>query len=497
MRAYTLSRAVLFIAGGLTLASCGGGGNDGTFTPQPDTTPDAFSFIDATDVALSALVTSNTVTITGMDAASPISVSGGEYSLGCGATFVSSPGTVNPDQQVCVRHTSAATPGTATHTVLTVGGVNGTFTSTTAAAPPAIALERVFPALSFSQPVAMQQAPGDASRWFVVEQRGVIRVLANNDAAAATTVFIDISSLVGASDGERGLLNMAFDPDFATNGFVYLSYTRSGSSVVSYVSRFTSTDGGQTLEPASELVVLTLPQPYNNHNGGQLAFGPDGYLYVGFGDGGAANDPENRAQDTTSLWGSIIRIDVSTVPYAIPSGNPFAGNARCAMGTGVAACPEIFAWGLRNSWKFSFDRATGALYAGDVGQGAWEEVDLIENGGNYGWRIREGAHCNIPATNCQTAGLTDPVAEYGRTLGSAITGGYVYRGTAINGLAGSYVFGDFSSGRIFRLANGAPPQEELLDSNVLISSFAEDTAGELYVLNYASGAVLRIVEASE
>jgi glucose/arabinose dehydrogenase len=302
---------------------------------------------------------------------------------------------------------------------------------------------------------------------------------------------------VGTANGELGLLNMAFDPDFASNGFVYLSYTRSGPPVASYISRFTSTDGGQTLEPASELVLLTLPQPYNNHNGGQLAFGPDGFLYAGFGDGGSAYDPENRAQDTASLWGTIIRIDVNTVPYTIPAGNPFAGNALCAAGTGVAACPEIFAWGLRNPWKFSFDRATGSLFAGDVGQGAWEEVDLIENGGNYGWSIREGAHCNTPSTNCPTSGLTDPVAEYDRTLGSAITGGYVYRGNAINGLAGSYVFGDFGSGRIFRLANGAPPLEELLDSNALISSFAEDTTGELYVLNYGSGTILRIVEAEQ
>lgn len=498
MRAHTLSRAVLLIAGGLTLVACGGGsGNGGTFTTPPDSRPDAFSFLDVTDVALSTLVTSNAVTITGTAAASAISVTGGEYSIGCTATFVTAAGTVNPAQQVCVRHTSAAAAGTATDTLLTVGGVSDTFTSTTAAAAPVIALQRVFPALSFPQPVAMQQAPGDASRWFVVEQRGVIRVLDNNDAAATTTVFVDISSLVGSSAGELGLLNMAFDPDFANNQHVYLSYTQLGPPVVSYISRFTSTDGGLTLEPASQLVLLTLPQPFNNHNGGQLAFGPDGYLYAGFGDGGAANDPQNRAQDTTSLWGSIIRIDVDTVPYSIPSDNPFAGGARCAMGTGAAACPEIFAWGLRNPWKFSFDRVTGTLYAGDVGQGAWEEVNLIENGGNYGWRIREGANCNIPATNCPTAGLTDPVVEYGRTLGNSITGGYVYRGNAISGLAGSYVFGDFGSGRIFRLANGAPPLEEMLDSTVLISSFAEDIAGELYVLSYGDGAILRIVEASE
>lgn len=495
MRANRLIAVAVFATFGVLLPACdGGGGNN--FSDLLDSTPDAFSFPAQSGVALSTPVTSDAVTITGTSAQAAISVSGGEYSIGCTATFTAAEGSVSPQQQVCVRHTSASSPDTATQTTLTIGGVSGTFTSTTAATPE-IALARVFPALRFARPVAMEQAPGDVSRWYLVEQGGIIRVFANDDNVQSASVFIDLTAQVGDSGGERGLLGIAFDPAFASNGFVYLCFTRSSPTLTSYVSRFTSTDGGQTLDPASETVLLTLPQPYDNHNGGQVAFGPDGFLYVGFGDGGSGNDPQNRAQDTSSLWGKILRLDVSAAPYTIPADNPFAGNARCDTGTGAAACPEIFAWGLRNPWRFSFDRATGALYAGDVGQGAWEEVDLIENGGNYGWRIREGAHCNIPAQNCPTSGLIDPVVEYDRSLGATVTGGYVYRGSAISRLAGSYVFGDFSSGRIFRLANGAPPLEVMLDSNLLIPAFAQDAAGELYALNYGEGAIYRIVEAQD
>lgn len=496
MRVIRLMPATMVSVVALLLSACGGGGGGNNFSDRSDTTPDAFAFTDQSDVALSTPVTSNAVVITGIDAPAAISISGGEYSIGCTSAFTATGGSISAQQRVCVRHTSAAAPEVATQTTLTVGGVGAVFTSTTAATPE-IALARAFPALRFARPLAMEQPPGDESRWYIAEQGGIVRVFANDDDAPSSAVVIDLSAEVGDSGGERGLLGIAFDPAFASNGFIYLCFTRSATSLTSYVSRFTSTDGGQTLDPASEVVLLTLPQPYPNHNGGQLAFGPDGFLYVSFGDGGAANDPQNRAQDTSNLWGKILRIDVSKAPYTIPADNPFAGNARCDAGTGAAACPEIFAWGLRNPWRFSFDRVTGALFAGDVGQGAWEEVNLIESGSNYGWRIREGAHCNIPATDCPTAGLTDPVAEYGRSLGQSVTGGYVYRGNAINGLAGSYVFGDFSSGRVFRLANGSPPLEVLLDSNLLIASFAQDATGELLALSYGEGAVYRIVEAGE
>lgn len=306
-----------------------------------------------------------------------------------------------------------------------------------------LGLERAFPSLSFTNPVALLQAPGDGSRWFVVEQAGRVMVFPNSPSAATAATFIDLRSRV-LSGGEQGLLGMAFDPQFATNGRVYLSYTADGPRR-SVLSRFRSLDGGQSLNAITEEVLLTVPQPYSNHNGGHIAFGPDGYLYFGLGDGGSGGDPQNNAQTTTNLLGAMLRIDVNgPAPYGIPGDNPFAANPRCANGSGTAPCPEIYAWGLRNPWRWSFDRATGALWAGDVGQSAREEIDRIERGGNYGWRYREGTLCYNPSSNCPTVGpggepLIDPVAEYGRTVGASVTGGYVYRGSAIPSLVGRYL----------------------------------------------------------
>jgi uncharacterized repeat protein (TIGR03806 family) len=376
-------------------------------------------------------------------------------------------------------------------------GLDARPSNTTCLAPertttsPSLGLERAFPSLSFSSPVGLMQAPGDASRWFVIEQSGVVRVFANSPTASTASTFIDIRDRV-QDGGERGLLGMAFDPDFATNGRVYLSYTSRGS-LRSILSRFRTLDGGQTLNPTTEEVLLSVPQPYENHNGGHIAFGRDGFLYLGLGDGGSAGDPQNNAQTNTNLLGAMLRIDVNgPAPYGIPANNPFAGNPRCSNGTGTAPCPEIYAWGLRNPWRWSFDRATGDLWAGDVGQGAWEEIDRIQRGGNYGWRYREGAHCYNPSTNCPTVGpggepLIDPVAEYGRTFGASVTGGYVYRGSAIPSLVGRYVFGDFVSGRVFAYRSDPVPnnaREELLQTGLSISSFGEGVDGELYVVNY-------------
>ena len=363
-----------------------------------------------------------------------------------------------------------------------------------------IGLTRVFPALSFASPVALLQAPGDASRWFVIEQAGRIMTFANvaNPASAAT--FIDIRSRV-LSGGEQGLLGMAFDPAFASNGRVYLSYT-AGSPRRSILSRFRSLDGGQTLNATTEEVLLSVPQPFSNHNGGHIAFGPDGYLYFGIGDGGDGGDPQNNAQTLTNLLGAILRIDVNgAAPYGIPGGNPFAANPRCSSGPGTAPCPEIYAWGLRNPWRWSFDRATGELWAGDVGQSAREEISVIRAGGNYGWRYREGTLCYNPSSNCPTAGpggepLIGPVAEYGRSVGQSVTGGYVYRGSAIPALVGRYVFGDFSTGRLFvHRPDPVPLQayETLLQSGLNVASFGEGVDGEVYVVHYG-GTLHRLVQ---
>ncbi len=349
-------------------------------------------------------------------------------------------------------------------------------------------LERAFPNLSFNSPVALLQAPGDESRWFVVEKGGRVLVFDNAEDASLTQTFIDIGDRVNAGFSESGLLGMAFHPDFKNNRRVIMSYTRSGSPLVSYISRFSSADGGASLDPGSEQVLLTVAQPYSNHNGGQVAFGPDGYLYIGLGDGGSGGDPDGNGQDVNTLLGAMLRIDVdSGTPYAIPNDNPFA------QGGGRA---EIYAWGLRNPWRWSFDRDTGDLWLGDVGQNQWEEVDRVGLGGNYGWNIREGAHC-YGGGSCSTVGLIDPVAEYSHSEGCSVTGGYVYRGTSIPGLNGVYVYGDFCSGRIWGLVEDAQAglvPELLVDSDFSISAFGQGQDGELYVLHFAAdGAIYRLV----
>lgn len=365
------------------------------------------------------------------------------------------------------------------------------------AEPPPLAVQQVFTQLAFDQPLAMLQAPGDTSRWFVVEKAGVVRVFPNdaNASLGDVEIFVDITDRVNSAPSEAGLLGMAFHPDFSSNGEVILSYTRTGAGLESVVSRFTI-DANGDLDAASEQILLTVPQPASNHNGGNVVFGPDDFLYIGFGDGGGAGDPDENGQDTTSVLGAILRIDIdSASPYAIPADNPFAGNTECFQGFGTLDCPEIFAWGFRNPWRFSFDSQTGELWVGDVGQNTWEEVDRVEISENYGWDEREGAHCFEPPSGCSTANV-DPITEYSHDLGSSITGGYVYRGSAIPDLAGFYLFGDFGSGRIWAVAadaqQGVAP-DELVDTNLGIASFAEDNNGELYIVDIGAGTLHQIV----
>lgn len=371
--------------------------------------------------------------------------------------------------------------------------------------PPPVSLEtgvqRVFNQLTFDLPVALMQAPSDISRWFVVEQSGVIRVFNNDPTVSSSSVFIDISGRVNSGPSEAGLLGMAFHPDFAANGRVYVSYTRTGSPLVSVISRFVIDPATGDLDETSEFEILTVPQDFSNHNGGNIAFGQDGFLYIGFGDGGSGGDPNERAQDTSHILGSIVRLDIDVTPptrYAIPATNPFSSNTNCVNGIGVMPCPEIYAWGFRNPWRFSFDSQTGELWVGDVGQADWEEIDRVELGMNYGWDEREGAHCFEPSTGCSTNNV-DPITEYGHVGGNiSVTGGFVYRGAAIPNLQGFYVFGDFGSGRIWGVpatsVQGTAP-DELDDTTLSISSFAEGADGELYALNYGAGEIYQIVGA--
>ena len=354
-----------------------------------------------------------------------------------------------------------------------------------------------FPAAPrFQQPTKILQAPGDGSRWFVLEKGGRIRVFSTANPAVVGT-WLDFSTQVN-DNGEGGLLGMAFHPDYPATREVFVSYTI-GAPMISRVSRLIL-DNVTTPGAVIEEVLLTVNQPpFENHKGGDIAFGPDGNLYFGLGDGGSANDPSGYAQNDTRLLGKMLRIDVVDVPwptpgYLIPSGNPHETNPVCGPGANGASCPEIYASGFRNPWRWSFDEPTGELWVGDVGQGSREEVNKVERGANYGWNCREGS-IEGPG-DCGPAGMEDPVSEYGHSDGNdSITGGYVYRGDSLPALRGRYVFGDFGSGRIWALdddGQGGYTNEELVDTAYLITAFGLDADGELYFADYGNGRIRRL-----
>jgi len=360
-----------------------------------------------------------------------------------------------------------------------------------AAAAPAraqtsIVLEPVVSGLA--APIFVTPAGDGGGRLFVVEQGGTIRVLGRG--ASAPTLFLDISDRVIAG-GEQGLLGLAFHPQYGTNRRFFVDYTRR-SDGATVIAEYRASAADPDVADRTETILLTIPQPFANHNGGMLAFGPDGFLYIGMGDGGSANDPGNRAQNVDELLGKILRIDVDrpasqTQPYSSPADNPYAGP--------TTGRDEIYALGLRNPWRFSFDRQTGDLVCGDVGQSAREEVDIITRGGNYGWRIFEGTQCTgLDPALCNPAGFIMPIAEYGHTGGRcSITGGYVYRGSLGSLPLGSYVFGDYCSGEIFLREGGQFSVIYATGAN--ISSFGQDEAGELYVVLYG-GSVVHIAAPS-
>ena len=363
---------------------------------------------------------------------------------------------------------------------------------------PALGLQRVFSSLPFVGPVAMLQAPGDDTRWFVVQRGGTVVAFPNVDTVTPDQMSQFINIPVNAA-GEGGLLGMAFHPDFPDTPEVYLSYTRTGPDPVklpltSVISRFTSDDVGLTLNPASEEEILTLDQPFANHNGGNIAFGPDGFLYIGLGDGGSGNDPLESGQNVNTLLGAMLRIDVNALSsgknYAIPVDNPFAADG---------GAPEIYAWGLRNPWRWSFDRDTDELWLGDVGQGVWEEVDVVERGKNYGWNPCEGAHIlgttNLP---CTDPNFVNPIAEYHHIVGCSIAGGYVYRGTKISNLNGVYFFADLCTGIIGALRQmpaGAPHIGVVIKNDLTVVSFGESIDGEIFVVDIG-GTLHKIVAAT-
>ncbi len=363
-----------------------------------------------------------------------------------------------------------------------------------------VQLENAFLNLTFNRPVDLQHAGDGSNRIFVVEQAGRILVFPNDRNTPSSKVFLDITSRVKSAGNEEGLLGLAFHANFKSNGYFFVDYTRSttipGAASQTTISRFKVKDGNpDEADPNSETIILQITQPYTNHNGGQIVFGPDGYLYIAMGDGGSGGDPQNNSQNKSSHLGKILRINVDQSGggknYSIPSDNPFAGNTQGWK-------EEIWTYGMRNPWRFSYDKETNRWWCGDVGQNKFEEVDILERGKNYGWRIMEGKSCYNPSTGCDTTGLTFPIIDYGRSLGASITGGYIYRGLRVPELIGAYIYTDFVSGRIWALRyDGSTVTEnsEILSSGMNISSFGVDQNNELYICAF-NGKIWRFVATS-
>lgn len=356
-----------------------------------------------------------------------------------------------------------------------------------------------FPNLAtFNNPIEMVNAGDGTNRLFVAQQRGLIYVFQNTPNVSSRKTFLDLTGKVSATGSETGLLGVAFHPDYENNRYFYIDYTFDSASLLwSRISRFqTSISNPDTAVRSTERILMTVAQPFSNHNGGKIAFGPDGYLYISFGDGGSGGDPGNRAQNRTLLLGKILRINVDStqtgLSYAIPPTNPYYQNTDGFR-------EEIYVYGVRNVWKFSFDKTTGKLWAGDVGQSAWEEIDIFESGKNYGWNKMEGFYCY---GTCDTTGkgFTRPIYNYSHSLGQSITGGYVYRGAQLPGLYGKYLYADYGFGTLWSLEYDGinpPANTTLQDTSWLISSFGEDENNEVYILRYSStGSIYKIVNTS-
>ncbi|MBC8506101.1 MAG: PQQ-dependent sugar dehydrogenase [Anaerolineales bacterium] len=335
-------------------------------------------------------------------------------------------------------------------------------------------------ASGLTKPVGLEHAGDDSGRLFIIEQPGMIRIFHDN--TLLSVPFLDISERVNNKSSEQGLLGLAFHPDYTHNGYFFVNYTNNRGDTV--IARYRVSADPNLADPTTEEIVLMIAQPYGNHNGGHLAFGPDGFLYIGTGDGGSAGDPEGNAQNLSSLLGKMLRLDINVSPYSIPSDNPYGD--------------EIWAAGLRNPWRYSFDRLTGDLFIGDVGQNQWEEIHFLDSGTpggtNFGWDIFEGSHA-YEGTIPKGLLLTEPIAEYDHGQGCSVTGGVVYRG-ALSNWQGVYLYGDYCSGLVWGLlqdVTGNWQNALLFNSNATISSFGEDEGGEVYLVDH-SGNIYRLEE---
>ncbi|MEO0574154.1 MAG: PQQ-dependent sugar dehydrogenase [Pseudomonadota bacterium] len=544
------ARALVCIVCALTLAACGGSSSDTPVADAPPTTTlPSLSIGDAVvtegnsgNVTLQFTVTSSAAASGQTStAAASVEFATSDDSALAGTDFEATSGTLEfpnatgtatidvivlGDTDVEVDETLSVTlsaPSNATlaraiatgtirddDTVVAAFGLDTRPDNSTCIAPArptsdaSVSISDPYPNLpDFSQPTKLLLEPAGAGRWFVLQKSGQIQTFAPGN-PTGTTEYMDLTDTRSIrTRSEGGLLGMAFHPDYPATPEIFLSYTidHSGPPMRHVVSRMVLDDVTAPGAGTIEQILLEVDQDFDNHNGGDIAFGPDGALYFGLGDGGSGNDPLARSQDTTRLLGSMLRIDVigTGASYNIPADNPFASNSQCGAGNNADNCPEIYAWGLRNPWRWSFDPDSGALWLADVGQGAREEVNLIERGGNYGWRCREGTLDTGNASDCATNELIDPVTEYPRNLGNSITGGQVYRGTAIPELSGLYIFADYGSGRFWAArpdGQGGYENDELINTNLNPTAFNYGPDGELYFVDIngsnGSGRVRRL-----
>ncbi|WNC74037.1 PQQ-dependent sugar dehydrogenase [Thalassotalea psychrophila] len=349
-----------------------------------------------------------------------------------------------------------------------------------------------FPNLSFEQPLYFTSVPSSDNYVVVVEQKGTIKIFENDSKVTTSKDFLNIKALVSTSSNEEGLLGLTFDPDYINNGYLYVYYSVLDGARRSRVARYQLAKDSENefiddeVNEDSESIILEVAQPFGNHNGGMIEFGPDGYLYVSLGDGGSGNDPIRHGQNRTTLLGTLLRIEPITNGYNIPPDNPFLGVGIETTGEGIGdnVREEIWAYGFRNPWRFSFDRQQGTIWLGDVGQGEYEEIDIVIKGGNYGWSLREGNHDFNDDDIILESPLIDPVLEYGRDVAQSITGGYVYRGNKIQALTGLYIFGDYITGNIWAYDyEGASATASIVATVPEITSFGEDQEGEIYIVS--------------
>lgn len=352
-----------------------------------------------------------------------------------------------------------------------------------------VKVEPAFPNIRVNRPIVITHAGDNSNRVFIASQLGKIHVIPNDQGVEETSVFLDVEAKVRYVDkmNEEGLLGFAFHPEYRKNGYFYLYYTTTDAPLTSVISRFSVSKDANVADPESEVELMRIKQPFWNHNGGTIAFGHDGYLYVGLGDGGKANDPFKNAQNLGTLLGSILRIDVDRhdagKAYGIPRDNPFVDRD--------GARGEIYAYGLRNVWRLSFDRKTGALFVADVGQDIWEEINVVTKGGNYGWNLREGKHKFGPNGAEPSDSLVEPILEYNHKVGKSITGGHVYRGEQVKSLVGKYIYADYVSGIMWALTinkdNTAGTNYVIPWSKLPVLTFGEDEKGEIYFSTHLAG----------